>query len=92
MSSKAKAERKHCLHRLRERFGVNLSENDYYGIINQIQNNKAKFVDRQSNRVTIWQLVIQQQDVVVCYDKIRKEIITAIPAAWYGKEERYAWN
>lgn len=51
-----------------------------------IQGGKAKFIRKQSNRVTLWELPINDVLTRVAYDKNTKEIITILRP---GEENQY---
>lgn len=76
--SKSKSERTHAKRRARERFGVNLSEPQFDALIKDIQDNKLEFIERQSNRVTVWRGMLEDKEAIVVYDSSRKEIVTFI--------------
>lgn len=91
--SKTKTLEQHTARRLRERYGLKYTQMLFDSILHQIHKNKAKFVLRQSLRVTLWDVVynVRQQDIEngslavpgeqtirVAYDKMRKTIITVL--------------
>jgi hypothetical protein len=76
MASKAKAQKRHALHRSVERFGVAF---DFDEAIRKIQAGKAQFVRRQSLRVTMWKVEMAGKEVIAVYDKQRKTIVTVMP-------------
>ena len=80
MRSKKKAIRIHFQHRSIERAGVLLNEKD---LINKIQNGELEFIERQSNRVTVFRYHHKEKTLRLVYDKTRKQIITVL----YDKEE-----
>ena len=63
--------------RCMQRLGYIPREED---LIKAIQNNKLKFLDKQTNRVTrwIWTDPITNTECILPYDKIRKQIITVL--------------
>lgn len=73
---KARNLRQHAFRRARERFDLHLSQNDHAEITRIIQSGKAAFLERQSRRVTVWDLTYKGVEVRAVYDKIRKEIVT----------------
>lgn len=80
--SKKNAQRGHFRRRVYERYNalINDSECDY--LVSRIKNNDktvAKFLMKQSNRVTILLLCYKGLEIVAAYDKIRKSLITALP-------------
>lgn len=91
--SKTKTLEYHTSKRLKERYGLNYSQLFFDSAMNQIRNGKAKFILRQSLRVTIWDVVYDvrekdiynseiakqgQQTIRVVYDKTRKTLITVL--------------
>lgn len=76
MKSKKECENIHAKSRIRERFGINMGKKLHQTFINSIQNGKAKFIRRQSNRVTVWQVEYNEDVLTLVYDKHRKQIIT----------------
>jgi len=82
--SKAKCQKSHAIRRFRERFGVHISKNDYQAYVRQIQEGNAKFLEKQSNRISVFEIIVQGESVRVCYDKERKSIVTVLPPpdAW----------
>ena len=77
--SKSVAERRHALQRFGERMGFGLSSETYNSLVEQIQQGKATFVRKQSNRVTVWRLYYEGKPVRVAYDKQRHLIVTFMP-------------
>lgn len=75
MGNKKKAVKKHFFRRSLERVGVLLDEND---LIRKIQNHELEFVERQSNRKTVFRLEYNGQKYRIVYDKVRKQIITIL--------------
>lgn len=80
-------QKEHGLRRLRERLGLNSA--DYVEIVKMIQEGNAKFVDRQSNRITIFDVEYKGMKARIVYDKIRKNIVTAVPP---GSDSGYRRN
>ena len=77
--SKDKAERRHAFARFAERFGCGLSNETYNEMIRQIQDGRATFLHKQSNRVTVWRLIYEGKFVRVAYDRDRHNIVTFMP-------------
>lgn len=75
MASKKKTVKKHFFKRSLERVGVLLDEND---LIRKIQNHELEFVERQSNRKTVFRLEYHDKKYRIVYDKVRKQIITIL--------------
>lgn len=66
----------HAKKRAWERFGLSLNNDNINDIVKVIQKNEAKFIDRESLRVSRWLLDVSGVTVVAVYDKTRKTIIT----------------
>ena len=75
MRSKKKNVKIHFQKRSLERVGVLLNEKV---IVNLIQENKLEFIERQSNRITVWRYVFMDKTYRVVYDKQRKQIVTIL--------------
>ena len=80
--SKRLAERKHSTLRAWQRYGVPITKELRTQIKDAIRNKAsgAIFVEKQSNRVSVWKVTIPDYPVmVVVYDTNRKEIVTFLP-------------
>ena len=75
MPSKKKAIKTHFQRRSLERIVVLLDEKD---LIKKIQNNELEFIEKQSNRVTVFRFCYQDKVYRLVYDKTRKQIITVL--------------
>ena len=74
--SKHKTIKKHAKERAGERFGIIFDQKTHDEVIKIIQDGKAKFVERQSNRITLFDVFIDGKECRVVYDKERKTIVT----------------
>jgi hypothetical protein len=70
---------RHAKYRCLQRYGFELNSQKRYEVIRQIQNNRAKFVESQSNSRSIFLVEIDNASVKVVYDKNRKVIRTVLP-------------
>jgi len=75
MPSKQKNIKAHFQRRSIERIGVLLDEKE---LVKKIQNNELEFVERQSNRVTVFRYEYNGELYRLVYDKTRKQIITVL--------------
>lgn len=75
MGSKKKAVKKHFYKRSLERVGVLLNEKE---LVRKIQNQELEFIERQSNRKTVYRLEYLGKFYRIVYDKDRKQIITIL--------------
>ena len=75
MRNKRKAIKTHFQRRSLERIGVLLDEKE---LVKKIQNNELEFIERQSNRVTVFKYIHNEEPYRLVYDKSRKQIITIL--------------
>ncbi len=84
--SKLQTVLKHANRRCKERFGVSLKKAEQRELVKLIQQHEAVFVERQSNRITVWDVFYKGRDMRVVYDKSRKAIVTVLVPEPEGKE------
>lgn len=76
-NKKRLAQIRHAKRRALERFGVELSEEDYINLVKRLQANEFMALDgRQSNRVTLYYIPLGGKTSVAVYDRHRKTIVT----------------
>ncbi len=91
MNSKANQQISHCRRRLRERFGIVLTQWLYDQIIGKIRSGEAALFMRQSCRVTIWDISLdlrpeefpgcikhETMNVRIVYDSQRHTLVSAL--------------
>jgi hypothetical protein len=78
-NDKQRAQRAHAKRRAAERFDLNLNRHDLAKLVQDIQLGRGVFVERQSHRVSVWNVAIGERRVNVVYDKLRKTIVTFLP-------------
>lgn len=78
IGDKRKAQLHHAAVRAYQRHGLTLTQNDLSGIICNIQDGRAMFVVKQSNRVSLFDLTVQETRIRVAYDRVRKSIATVL--------------
>lgn len=72
----------HFSDRYKERIELNINDNQYTQIVNRIKKGKkgkVKFIRKQSNRVTIWEMMFEGELIKVVYDKKTKAAVTVMP-------------
>ena len=72
----------HAKRRALERCGSVIGERRLMEIVKEIQQGKAKFIRRSSNRVSIWEVAVQpgsERRYHAVYDNKRKTIVTFLP-------------
>jgi Na+/H+-translocating membrane pyrophosphatase len=77
-SYKAIAERTHAKRRAYERLGVHVGNETLREIVQAIQKGQAKFICRESNRVTVFEYPVHDIPAWVVYDKHTKQIVTIL--------------
>ena len=80
MNAKQKAERVHAKRRAKSRYGLDFTKEVRRSFKTIIQSNKAKFVLRQSRRVSVFEIPYDNKTYKVVYDKLRGEIVTFLPS------------
>jgi len=75
-ASKYDTVKRHAKTRASERFGINFNQQVHDEVIEMIKNGKAKFIEKQSNRITLFDVLIDGKECRVVYDKERKLIVT----------------
>lgn len=76
---KKKAQVMHTQKRCLERLGFYPEKQTIETWVAKIQNGSAKFLDRQSHRITRWVIAHKEDEFIVVYDKNRKNITTILP-------------
>lgn len=76
MSLKDKQQRQHAKFRALQHFGVDLSNKEYDDLVSQITNGTAKFIEKQSDRVSVFLVVMRGTAVKAIFDKKRNTIVT----------------
>ena len=64
---------------MHERHGVELTREVEADIIDQIKSGNAVFIEKQSLRVSMYKIKVDEKEITILYDKKRRQIITAIP-------------
>lgn len=77
--TKLQSERMHVKKRFSERFGLSVNRHLLRDFISQIQSQKAIFVERQSLRLTVWEISYENNWYRVIYDNKRKTLVTVLP-------------
>lgn len=95
-NEKRKCQQKHFLKRMNQRYWLKLNRVSYLNIVEAIQSGKRVLVDygngvklntvasfraKQSNRLSVWALVLDGIDetIPVIYDNVRKSLVTTHP-------------
>lgn len=86
--SKSTNQKRHARRRAAERYDLDLHQDAQQKIIRAIQGGEAKFIRRQSLRVTVWEVEFEGRKLPVVYDRKRKTIATVLPVAALEPERK----
>lgn len=75
---KSSQQRKHFKRRLKERFGIYLANAQLDDLVARVQQGEGAFVERQSCRITVFDMEVEGQIARLVYDKRTKELVTAM--------------
>jgi len=78
-SSREKALYIHAYRRFYERFGIVLTKGMHHKICEKVRLGQGTFLKKSSLRVSVWEIDYEGQLYRLCYDKIRKAIVTVLP-------------
>jgi len=70
---------KHTAQRLHQRYGIKLSQEVQNSIVHQIRSGKSRFIRAESNERTVHEVVLDDKNIIVVYDKRRQLPITVLP-------------
>ena len=77
--TKAFCQREHFCGRLWQRYGIRIDRRTYEYLCVLVRAGEARFVERQSNRVTVYDLTVLGKTVRVVYDSVRHCLVTVFP-------------
>ncbi len=80
--TKKKSQRQHTQRRASQRYGFTIGPKIYDELCHKIKNDskdECVFLEKQSNRVSMWAVKVEGQWVPVIYDKERHSIATFLP-------------
>jgi hypothetical protein len=83
MNKKGLNLRDHFKSRMLERYNITVNRELYKQIKESIEsgedNSLTKFIKKDTNRVYLYQLNIEGKEILIYFDRRRREIITALP-------------
>ena len=74
--SKAQSQSMHARRRANERLGIRLSDDDLRAIVAQVQSGQARFIEKQSRRISVFYTTFRDDGFFFVYDKQRQTIVT----------------
>ena len=89
-NDKGACQTKHAKIRCFQRFGIFPSNTEIQAIIKDIQEGTAKFLQKQTNRISVFGITFHGIEMEVCFDKGRKTLVTFLPPEGHPDyEEQY---
>jgi len=76
--NKTKDMKRHFRVRCLQRLGENVSETEMLEIVDLIQKQEGTFVETQSHRISVWDVLFRSKTIRVIYDKTRKSVVTVL--------------
>ena len=76
---KSKDMLRHVKRKFWMRWSIELTDELHREFVKKIQNREGKLVEKQSNRVSVWDIEYKEKTMTVVYDKIREMLITVLP-------------
>lgn len=61
------------------RYNIDLTDEVHRQLINKIRNNEGTLVEKQSNRLSAWEILYKEKIMTVIYDKTRGMLVTVLP-------------
>jgi len=78
--TKSQSQRIHAKKRATQRYGIELNKEKHKDLVSRIQNNKdVIFLEKQSNRISVFAILQGSIWVPVVYDRERKTIVSFLP-------------
>jgi catabolite regulation protein CreA len=72
-------QRIHFKKRVKQRYDLEINRFVYQQLVDQIQDGQAEFIQKQSNRISVFWVMYDDIRIRVIYDKSRKTLVTALP-------------
>lgn len=88
--SKAKGQRIHAKRRALERYDLDLNRHQMDELVRMIQRGQGRLLEKQSLRVSTFELNAFDKILYVVYDKHRKTIVTFLPEQYIKDLEAVA--
>lgn len=77
--TKKQNQRFHARIRAEERYGITYNKYVRAQILKLIADGKTIIIKKQSNRLSIREVTLEEKQIVFVYDKERKEVVTFLP-------------
>lgn len=70
---------RHVRRSFRVRWDIDLTDELHRQFVQQINKGRCRLIEKQSNRISVWGLVYNDEEMSVVYDKQRKMLVTVLP-------------
>lgn len=77
--TKAQSEKAHAIMRAEQRYGIKLNRKSYMELVKTIQSGKARFLFKETNRLSHFMVTAEGQQCHAVYDRLRGRIVTFLP-------------
>ena len=77
--SRTNKQRNHAKRRFKQRYGIDFNQQMRQEFRRLIQSNQCVLVEKQSNRISIWDVTYEGNVYRIVYDKQRKNVVTVLP-------------
>lgn len=78
-NSKRTAQRKHAVQRAKDRHNIDLTPEDFTKIKDMIESGLSELLEKQSHRVSIRKITLNNKEYVIVYDHNRKTVVSFLP-------------
>ena len=76
--TKERSQESHAKRRFVQRFGIILTKELKERIVKMIQEGYVQIVEKQSNRISLFDVPVEGKMIRIVYDRTRKNIVTAL--------------
>lgn len=73
------AQRAHAKRRAKQRYGLTLNRHELRQVVLQIQEGRAKQIEKQGNGKFVFEVTYEGMVIPVVYDKTTKNVVTFLP-------------
>lgn len=80
---------RHVRRSFRVRWSIDLTDDLHRKFVRDIQNGAGRLIEKQSNRISVWGLMHNDEEMSVVYDKQRGMLVTVLPKGADVKDRFY---
>lgn len=92
--SKSQAQQIHARRQFRRRRNIDFTSELHHQVVEMISTHdaRARFLEKQSNRVSVWEVPVSGISCRVVYDRKRRNIVTVLPERWNADYVQRWWE